>query len=74
VVFTMVGAPADVEEVILGPSGVLAGLRPGGLLVDMTTSTPSLAKTIAAWAAVQVQIRIKQDCASPTPRAFVSQI
>lgn len=53
VVFTMVGAPSDVEEVILGPAGVLAGLKPGGLLIDMTTSTPALAQTVAAWAAVQ---------------------
>lgn len=51
--FTMVGAPSDVEEVILGQAGVLAGLKPGGLLIDMTTSTPALAQTVAAWAAVQ---------------------
>ena len=39
----MVGTPSDVESVTLGPDGVLAGLKPGGLLVEMTTSTPSLA-------------------------------
>lgn len=43
----MVGTPSDVESVTLGPDGVLAGLKPGGLLVEMTTSTPSLAMTIA---------------------------
>ena len=47
VVFTMVGAPSDVESVTLGQDGVLASLRPGGVLVDMTTSTPSLAERIA---------------------------
>jgi len=46
VVFTMVGYPKDVEEVILGNEGVLAGLKPGGIVVDMSTSKPSLAQDI----------------------------
>jgi 3-hydroxyisobutyrate dehydrogenase len=51
VVFTMVGYPADVRQVVLGPEGVLAGLPVGGILVDHTTSSPELAETIAAAAA-----------------------
>lgn len=51
VVFTMVGYPADVRSVILGPDGVLAGCRPGNVIVDMTTSQPSLAVEIAEAAA-----------------------
>lgn len=51
VVFTMVGYPEDVREVILGPAGVLAGARPGAVVVDCTTSRPSLAREIAAAAA-----------------------
>jgi 3-hydroxyisobutyrate dehydrogenase len=47
-VFTIVGFPSDVREVILGPMGVLAGLRKGGIVVDMTTSEPTLAKEIYA--------------------------
>ena len=47
VVFSMVGYPSDVEEVILGQSGVLAGLAPGRVVVDMTTSRPGLAVRIA---------------------------
>ncbi len=44
IVFAIVGYPADVRDVFLNSdSGVLAGLRPGGVLVDMTTSEPSLA-------------------------------
>ena len=50
-VFTCVGFPSDVREVVLGPHGALAGLRPGTMFVDMTTSEPSLARTIAAEAA-----------------------
>ena len=47
IVFSMVGYPSDVEEVILGPSGALAGLAPGSVVVDMTTSRPGLAVRIA---------------------------
>lgn len=46
VVFSIVGFPADVREVILGPEGALQGAAPGSVLVDMTTSQPSLAVEI----------------------------
>lgn len=48
VVFTIVGFPHDVREVILGEQGVLAGFSAGKVVVDMTTSEPSLAVEIAA--------------------------
>jgi 3-hydroxyisobutyrate dehydrogenase len=51
VVFTMVGFPADVREVILGPEGVLGTAAEGAVLVDTTTSRPSLAVEIAQEAA-----------------------
>jgi 3-hydroxyisobutyrate dehydrogenase len=46
IVFTMVGFPDDVREVILGKAGVLAGTKTGDTVVDMTTSSPDLARTI----------------------------
>jgi 3-hydroxyisobutyrate dehydrogenase len=46
VLFSIVGYPADVEQVYLGPEGVLAGSRPGSVIVDMTTSSPDLAARI----------------------------
>ena len=46
VVFTIVGFPSDVREVVLGPDGALAGCEAGDVLVDMTTSEPSLAVEI----------------------------
>jgi 3-hydroxyisobutyrate dehydrogenase len=46
VVFAIVGFPADVREVFLGQQGALGGSRPGTILVDMTTSEPSLAREI----------------------------
>jgi 3-hydroxyisobutyrate dehydrogenase len=47
IIFTIVGFPRDVREVTLGPQGTLASARPGSILVDMTTSEPSLAIEIA---------------------------
>src|SRR5690349_7628197 len=44
VVFTIVGFPSDVRSVVLGPDGTLAGSKAGNVLVDMTTSEPSLAE------------------------------
>ena len=48
VVFAIVGFPKDVREVFLGKEGALAGAKAGTILVDMTTSEPSLAVEIAA--------------------------
>jgi 3-hydroxyisobutyrate dehydrogenase len=48
IVFAIVGFPKDVREVFLGVDGALAGAKPGSVLVDMTTSEPSLAVEIAA--------------------------
>jgi 3-hydroxyisobutyrate dehydrogenase len=58
VVFTMVGYPDDVRQVYLAANGLLAASRSGTILVDMTTSQPSLAKEIAQQAASQDLISI----------------
>ena len=47
VVFSIVGFPDDVEQVLLGEQGVLAGCRAGTAMVDMTTSRPALANKIS---------------------------
>ena len=46
-VITMVGYPADVEQVYFGTSGVLDNTKPGALIIDSTTSKPDLAVRIA---------------------------
>uniref|UniRef100_K3ZCP0 6-phosphogluconate dehydrogenase NADP-binding domain-containing protein n=1 Tax=Setaria italica TaxID=4555 RepID=K3ZCP0_SETIT len=52
--FTMVGNPSDIRAVVLDPAtGALACLRPGGLLVDWTSSSPFLSREIAAAAPPQ---------------------
>jgi 3-hydroxyisobutyrate dehydrogenase len=47
IVITCVSDTPDVEEVILGESGVIRGARPGSLVVDMSTISPQATKTIA---------------------------
>src|SRR5919204_1032844 len=47
VVFTMLGFPPDVRDVYFRADGVLAGARAGCILVDMTTTEPSLAREIS---------------------------
>ncbi len=51
IIFTMVGTPADVEEVYLGEKGILSVPGICRIVVDMTTSQPSLAKKIFTAAA-----------------------
>ena len=46
VIITMVGYPSDVEQVWLGAEGIIAHAR-HALLIDMTTSSPALAKRLA---------------------------
>ncbi len=58
VVFSIVGFPADVRHVTLGADGSLAGSKSGNILVDMTTSEPSLAVEIAEQAAAKNVISI----------------
>ena len=53
VIFTIVGFPSDVREVVLGADGILGGCAPGSIIVDMTTSEPTLAIEIAEQAAAQ---------------------
>ena len=48
VLFSMVGYPRDVREVYFGENGVLAGVKPGSLVIDMTTTEPGLSKEIFA--------------------------
>ena len=43
VVITMLADPAALSSVLAGPDGVLAGIRPGACLVDMSTVGPAAA-------------------------------
>lgn len=47
IIITMVGYPADVEAVYFGSSGIFESGSGGQIVIDMTTSSPALAKRIA---------------------------
>lgn len=47
VIFSMIGYPKDVEEVYLGENGLIKTAKEGQVFVDMTTSSPTLAKKIS---------------------------
>ncbi|RPH77241.1 MAG: NAD(P)-dependent oxidoreductase [Nitrospiraceae bacterium] len=53
VVFTMVGFPQDVRQVYFDETGILAGTRAGMVLIDMTTTQPSLSRDIATAASAK---------------------
>jgi 3-hydroxyisobutyrate dehydrogenase-like beta-hydroxyacid dehydrogenase len=48
VVITMLPSTTAVEDVVLGPKGVLAGARSGMVVVDMSTSAPGTSKRLEA--------------------------
>lgn len=52
-IVTMVGYPADVEAVYLGADGIVGNAKAGALLIDMTTSSPEIARRIAEAAAAR---------------------
>ena len=47
VVITMVGDSADVEEVILGPAGLVESANKGLIVIDMSTISPGVTKRIS---------------------------
>lgn len=47
IVLTCVGRDSDLAEVVLGPDGLLAGLRPGSLLIDHSTVSASISRELA---------------------------
>ena len=51
VIFTIVGYPEDVREVYLRESGILTTAKPNSIVIDMTTTSPTLAQEIYSAAA-----------------------
>ena len=47
IIITMVSQPKDVEAVVLGPDGVLDGLKSGAVLIDMSTVSPATSLKLA---------------------------
>ena len=47
VVLTSLPGPAEVEEVALGPQGLVLGLQPGAVYADLSTGSPSRVRQVA---------------------------
>ena len=60
VVFTMVGYPTDVEDVYLATDGLIRSAKKGAWLIDLTTSSPQLARDIHD--AAEVEDKHAFDC------------
>ena len=48
ITFTSLPGPPDVEKVVMGENGVLAGLEPGKVYVDLSSNAPSLVRKLHA--------------------------
>src|SRR6267143_93369 len=48
IIVTMVTDSPDVEEVVAGPQGVLQGIRPGSVVIDMSTVSPAVERRLDA--------------------------
>jgi 3-hydroxyisobutyrate dehydrogenase len=46
-VFLSLPMPADVERVVLAENGVLTGIRSGGTIIDMSTNSPTVVRSLA---------------------------
>jgi len=53
VVITMVSTPQDVEQIALGPDGIVDGLKPGTVYIDMSTVSPTTSRKLAGAAAAK---------------------
>jgi 3-hydroxyisobutyrate dehydrogenase len=48
IIFTSLPGPKEVENVAIGPQGLLNGISPGNIYVDLSTDRPSLVRKIAS--------------------------
>lgn len=74
VVITMLPRPADVRSVLGGANGVLAGLRPGSLVIDMSTTDPGTARELAAQVAAAGGALLDAPVSGSTARAETGEL
>ncbi len=70
VIITMLPDGPDVEAAVLGPGGVLEGVRPGALVVDMSSISPLAAQKIAAVCAAHGVEFVDAPVSGGEPRAI----
>jgi 2-hydroxy-3-oxopropionate reductase len=74
VVFTMLPDSPEVQAVVLGPDGVLAGAKPGLILVDTSSISPVVAKEVAAQAAAAGVTMLDAPVSGGEPKAIAGTL
>jgi 3-hydroxyisobutyrate dehydrogenase len=74
IVITILPTSAIVADALSGADGVLAGLRPGALLIDMTSGSPGDTKLLAARVAAQGAVMIDAPVSGGVPRARTGEL
>ncbi|MCV6902775.1 MAG: NAD(P)-dependent oxidoreductase [Achromobacter xylosoxidans] len=69
IVFTMLPTSAIVEQVLSGEQGVLAGLRPGSVVVDMSSGVPAHTQRLAQAVAAAGSQMVDAPVSGGVPRA-----
>lgn len=74
IIFTMLPTSAIVEQVLSGPDGVLAGLRPGGVVVDMSSGVPAYTQRLATAVAAAGGQMVDAPVSGGVPRARTGEL
>lgn len=74
IIFTMLPTSAIVEQVLGGEQGVLAGLRPGAVVVDMSSGVPAHTQRLAQAVAAAGGVMVDAPVSGGVPRARTGEL
>lgn len=74
IIITILPTSAIVESVLNGPDGVLAGLRPGSIIVDMTSGVPTITRTLADQVTKAKGFLVDAPVSGGVPRAKTGEL
>ncbi|MCJ9713785.1 NAD(P)-dependent oxidoreductase, partial [Bordetella hinzii] len=74
IIVTMLPTSAIVEQVLSGPKGVLAGLRPGTVIVEMSSGVPAHTQKLAATVAAAGGELVDAPVSGGVPRARTGEL
>ena len=74
IIITILPTSAIVESVLNGPDGVLAGLRPGSIIVDMTSGVPTITRTLADQVTQAKGFLVDAPVSGGVPRAKTGEL
>ncbi len=69
IIITMLPNSPEVEQVVLGPDGILAGVRPGTILVDMSSIAPLATRALSEKLAEKGVIMLDAPVSGGEPKA-----